>query len=197
MTSDSLTELELPELVRSAASRDPQAVQRLFVALLQRVRNLVRYLVRGDRDVDDLAQDALVAILAGLSGYRGDGAFYSWADRIVARSVFAALKRRRRAPGAGLGAVELSSLPAPAATEYLARRHVVALLDRLPSEQRTTLALRYVVGWTVAEIARDSDLSEETVRSRIRLGKNRLRKMLESEACASGGSSAARGQMVG
>jgi RNA polymerase sigma-70 factor, ECF subfamily len=192
-----LTEVELPELVRSATSRDPRAVQRLFSALLPRVRNLVRYLVRGDRDVDDLSQDALVAVLAGLSGYRGDGAFYSWADRVVARSVFAAIKRRRRGPGSEPGSADVSSLPAPAAGDYLERRHVAALLDRLPAEQRVTLALRYVLGWTVAEIARDADLSEETVRSRIRLGKHRLRKLLDSDVCASGGCSVIRGQMAG
>ena len=37
----------------------------LMVELLPRVRNLVRYLVRGDAMVDDLAQEAIVAILRG------------------------------------------------------------------------------------------------------------------------------------
>lgn len=199
MTSDPLSDAQLLELVRSAIERDPGAIECLFLRLLPRVRNLVRYLVRGDRDVDDLSQDALVAILAGLSGYRGDGSFFSWADRVVARSVFAALKRRRRVPSAESSSVDLASVPAPtsAATDYLARRQVVALLDRLPSEQRTTLALRYVLGFSVSEIAVDWELSEETVRSRIRLGKSRLRKMLESEAGTTGSPSAAARQMVG
>ena len=57
----------------------------LLTEILPRVRNLVRYLVRGDEDVDDIAQDALVAVMEDLRGYRGEGRFESWVDRIVAR----------------------------------------------------------------------------------------------------------------
>ena len=49
------------------------AAESLLAELLPRVRNLVRYLVRGDHDVDDIAQDALIAILKGLPiGYNRD-----------------------------------------------------------------------------------------------------------------------------
>ena len=47
-----------------AAQRgDRRAAERVLRALLPRVRNLVRYLVRGDSHVDDMAQQALIAIL--------------------------------------------------------------------------------------------------------------------------------------
>ena len=59
------------------------------------MRNLVRYFVRGDAEVDDLAQESLVTILRGLPTYRGEGSVYSWSDRIVVRTVFAYLRKAR------------------------------------------------------------------------------------------------------
>ncbi|HVZ31671.1 MAG TPA: RNA polymerase sigma factor, partial [Polyangiaceae bacterium] len=80
------------QLALEAARGHSPSLRQLVLYLLPRVRNLVRYLVRGDRDVDDLSQEALLAILQGLPSYRGDGAFRSWADRVVVRRVFATRK---------------------------------------------------------------------------------------------------------
>src|SRR4051812_6683752 len=80
--------------VAAAASGDRAAAQSLCTELLPRVRNLVRYLVRGDGDVDDIAQDALIAVLRGLASFRAEGTFKSWVDRIVARTTFAHIKSR-------------------------------------------------------------------------------------------------------
>ena len=77
--------------VAAAARGDRAAAQALLTELLPRARNLIRYLVRGDADVDDIAQEALISVVRGLPGYRGEGAFQSWVDRIVARTAFAHL----------------------------------------------------------------------------------------------------------
>lgn len=187
----------LLEVVRSAMDREPQAVERLFCHLLPRVRNLVRYLVRGDQEVDDLSQDALVAILQGLATYRSEGPFSSWADRVVARTVFACLKRRRRTPRPG-GQVDagqmVGELAAPAGrdSDYAARRHLAMLLDHLPSDQRVTLTLKHVLGLSVREIAEECSVPPETVRSRLRLAKNRLRDLLQGDGEITGVSLAPR-----
>src|SRR5215470_15479869 len=81
--------------IRAAAGGDRQAAHALCRELLPRVRNLVRYLLRGDARVDDVAQEALIAVLRGLGSFRGDGRFESWVDRIVARTTFTAIRRIR------------------------------------------------------------------------------------------------------
>src|SRR6185369_9066491 len=81
--------------IAAAARGDRAAAESLCRELLPRVRNLVRYLVRGDALVDDIAQEALIAVLRGLPTYRGEGRFQSWADRVVARTTFASLRRLR------------------------------------------------------------------------------------------------------
>lgn len=168
-----------------------RAAERLFLHLYPRVRNLVRYLVRGDREVDDLSQEALMTLLRGLPSYRGEGPFLSWADRVVARAVFAARRKGNAEVATDLEANvpnELSegSEP-PHGDTYCERREMAAHLDCLPETQRSALVLHYVMGWTVPEIADELGVSSETVRSRLRLGKSQLRRRLD-RAC---------GQLVG
>jgi RNA polymerase sigma-70 factor, ECF subfamily len=175
-TSASDQDSDLRGLAQAALSGGRPEAEQLFVRLLPRVRNLVRYLVRGDREVDDLSQEALVCVLKGLKTYRGDGPFRAWCDRVVARSVFARRKRLRLVelkeqplPEEGLAA------PDPRADAYALRRQLALHLDALPEPQRVALVLHHVVGMTVSEVARELQAPEETVRSRLRLGLERLR----------------------
>lgn len=168
--------------ISAAVAGDRQAAQALCRELLPRVRNLVRYLLRGDSRVDDVAQEALIAMLRGLGTFRGDGRFESWVDRIVARAAFAAIRRIRaetqpgeRAPVDGDGdAAAVGSL----GESYALRRELAIALDRLPPDQRESLVLHFAVGMTVPEIAEAVAAPFETVRSRLRLGKAALREAL-------------------
>lgn len=179
MTDASAQDERLTELAHAAARGDEHATAQLFEILLPRVRNLVRYLVRGDRDVDDLSQEALLAVHRGLPSYQGTGQFRSWADRVTARCVFAQLKRKSPLQMVENGEERLGDSAAD--TEVFAvRRQLVKQLDLLPQEQRLALVLHYVLGMTVPEIAEETDVSDETVRSRMRLGKKHLRSQLET-----------------
>ena len=168
-------------LALEAARGHSPSVRRLVSYLLPRVRNLVRYLVRGDRDVDDLSQEALLAILQGLAGYRGEGAFRSWADRVVVRRVFASRKATARRLEVGLEASELTVDAALLPDRYHSRRQLAEELDALPDPQRDALVLHYVLGMTVPEMGAELGVPEETVRSRLRLGRQRLRARLTRE----------------
>jgi RNA polymerase sigma-70 factor (ECF subfamily) len=173
-------------LALEAARGHAPSIRQLVSYLLPRVRNLVRYLVRGDRDVDDLSQDALLSILQGLHGYRGEGAFRSWADRVVVRRVFAARKSVARRLESAMDPSELAVDPSTSPDRYYARRQLAAELDALPDPQRDALVLHYVLGMTVPEMGTELGVPEETVRSRLRLGRQRLRARLTKEPKAAG-----------
>lgn len=190
----SLREDEGKLRIACAASGDRAAAQDVLSALFPRIRNLVRYLVRRDRDVDDIAQDALIAILRGLKTFRHESSLETWSDRIVARVTFAHLRKRRAEPvltlvdadGTQGGRGQFVS-----GDEYIARRRIVSALDLLPLEQRVAFVLHHVVEMSVAEVAQEVQAPVETVRSRIRLARDRLRHMglaLEDSSFAIGGS---------
>lgn len=162
--------------VRRAAAGDRAAAEALLAGLLPRVRNLIRYLVRGDQDVDDMAQQALVAVLRGLPGYRADAPLERWADRITAREAMAYVRRRRTRDAREGAELALEVLPAPEETaRYLARRELARRLDTLPDPQREAIVLHHLVALTVPEVAEALGVSPDTAKSRIRLGMEKLR----------------------
>lgn len=164
--------------VRRGAEGDREAVEALLTALLPRVRNLVRFFARGDADVDDVAQRALIEIARALPGYRGEGSVEAWAHRITARVAVRAARRlrlewRRRTESP----IELSvvrDLTAPP-DEYLARRQAVTWLDDLPRDQREVFVLHHVAGLSMPELSEMLGVPFETARSRLRLATRKLR----------------------
>ena len=151
-----------------------------------RIRNLVRYLLHGDQDVDDFAQEAMLAIIKGLDSYRGDGPFEAWIDRVTAHTTITEIRRRKTSRRAAPIGPSLELVPDAGAVgrpdEYLQSRWAVALLDHVPEEQREALVLHFVVEMSVPEIAESLGRPVETIRSRLRLGLDRLRILAGGQA---------------
>ncbi len=169
----------MPGGERAVSPPDPeQALRRL----LPRVRNLVRYLVRGDTDVDDIAQQALIAIARGLPTWRQEAPLERWADRVTARATFAELRRRRTEAARQVsddGALEQVESGEAGPEAVVLRREAVRALDALPEEQRSVIVLHHVVGLSLPEVAEELGIPHETARSRMRLGIQKLRARVE------------------
>jgi len=74
----------------------------------------------------------------------------------------------------------------PSAVPFEAARRTFllrGLLDELPVEAE---AMRTILGWSREEIARTSGVPLNTVRSRLRLAKEALRRKIGGEACSAG-----------
>ena len=165
--------------ITAAAAGDREAASALLGELLPRTRNVVRFLLRGDTEVDDFAQNALIEVLRSLGGFRGESTFTTWADRITVRTVLRQLGRRQREREQRLHAEpELRSLhgTTEAGEDYAARRRLARVMDTLPDPQRQALVLHHVVGMSVPELASELGVSFDTAKSRLRLGMERLRK---------------------
>ena len=61
------------------------------------------------------------------------------------------------------------------------RRLVRELLERIPEEQAETMAMRFMLGWSLEEIAASTRVPLNTVRSRLRLAKEALRKRIAED----------------
>ena len=171
---------QLRALIDAAVGGDPHAAQALLLRVLSRVRNLIRYLVRGE-DVDDLAQDVLLKLLERLPSYRGEGRFEAWVDAVTLRVTLRSMGKRRldrsRFSREMPDEAPAASDPAPSPRQLASKRAVEAL-DHLPAAQRVALVMHHVLGMTVNEIAEEVDAPGETVRSRLRVGMRQLRERL-------------------
>lgn len=181
---DVLEHASIPDrdtLIKSAIDGEPEAMHALVVQLIPRVRNLVRYLVRGDTEVDDIAQDSLVTVMRRLGSFRGEGKFESWVDGVVLRVTLFSLRKHRirLLRFASQKPEALSNETQKSPESYPDRRRTVAALDTLPDKQRHVLVMHYVLGMTVPEISKSLDVPIETVRSRLRIGMSHLRVLLD------------------
>jgi len=167
--------------VEAAASGDRAAAQSLLLELLPRVRNLVRYLCRGDSEVDDIAQLALCEILRSLRTYRNEGSLHGWIDRITVRVTLRRLRQRRndeQRREASIPELRAVSAKPEQPDEHTLRRQTARYLDALPVEQREAIVLHHIVGLSVPEVSAELSIPFETARSRLRLGMEKLRDQL-------------------
>ncbi len=162
-------------LATRAAEGDRAALAEVARRLVPRVKNLVRYLSRGDRDVDDLTQMALVEVLRSLGGFAGRCPLEPWADRVAMRQTRKHLARRwnrERKEAPSLHAVRAADAPVYG---YGARRDLARALDTLSDVQREALVLHHSMGMSVQEVAEETGVSFDTAKSRLRLGMAKLR----------------------
>lgn len=182
------------ELVAAAQAGDEAARERLFARYLPRVARLVATQLGVRRselpeDAEDIAQEAIVRALRGLSKFemRGGGAFTAWLATIVENCV---RSRMRQANGATAqrfwqryGDLDLcDSLfagrgPTPsgcAATEETNRAIEAAVLA-LPHVYRRALSLRYFAGMSHAEIAQAIGHTEGNSRKLVQRALDMLR----------------------
>ena len=183
---------ELAPLVRAAAD-DPDAAATLVGALCGGMLRIVRKVLgRGHPDVDDVTQDAVIALLTALLTFRGECSVEHFANRVALLTALAA-RRRTRARARTVEpeteafdevAAETGDHASPLATTVAARRRLLVrqLLDELPDVIAEALASHFILGYTVDEIAAASSVPANTVWSRLRLGKQALRRKLERDA---------------
>jgi RNA polymerase sigma-70 factor (ECF subfamily) len=175
------------DLARLAAKGDTAATTRLLQQLAPSIQRVVRGVLGPlSAEIDDVMQQSLIALIHALPAFRGECEPAGYACRIALRIALAARKRVH-----GLRAIRDSSADAdlvPAVqspSEDAAARQrtelVRTLLEEIPEEQAEALTMRSVLGWSLEEIAAASGAPVNTVRSRLRLAKEALRKKIEAD----------------
>ncbi len=182
---DALTRLADEDLVTLVERGDADA----FEVIYERhstVAYSLAFRLLGDRQAaEDLVQDAFLAVWRGAASYASNrGSVRTWLLSILHNRgvdrlrTLGAMSRRQDA----LEQVELRRPDAPdAATLGVERAMAGSVRDELgslPAEQHEVLRLAYYGGFTHHEIAEMLSLPLGTVKSRMRLGLERLRRGL-------------------
>jgi RNA polymerase sigma-70 factor (ECF subfamily) len=169
------------ELARAASAGDVRATRRLLEVVAPRVSRAIRAVMGAKHpDADDAAQLTLIGFIQALPSFRGECDPAQFAARIAVRTA-GAVRRRARARSVGQDdTVDLDGVEAPPHEIAAARRRslIRGLLDELPEEQAETLALRVMLGWSLKEIAASTGAPLNTVRSRLRLAKEAIRRRI-------------------
>jgi RNA polymerase sigma-70 factor (ECF subfamily) len=170
-----------------AAGGDLAATQE-FLAYVWPTLSRIAAGVLGARhpDLDDAVQQSMIALVRALPAFRGECHPAGYASRITLRVALRVRRNVKRDATRREAFEQLSPVDEPTLSPNddalgTRRRELLReLLEDLPEEQAEALALRVVMGWSLEEVAQASGAPVNTVRSRVRLAKEALRRRIEA-----------------
>lgn len=133
------------------------------------------YLLTGDlSEAQDAVQEAFIRAWQRWSTVRGYDDPESWVRVVAARVAISRWRSLRSRARAYLRHGPEPAVPAPGIETV----EVVAALRRLPEEQRVAIAMYYLLGMPVAEVARETGAPVGTVKARLARGRAALAGLL-------------------
>jgi RNA polymerase sigma-70 factor (ECF subfamily) len=155
-------------LIRRVGRRDEAAFTQLVNRYQDRLFTVAHRLLGNRADAEDAVQRAFLNCYLKSGSYDPRWQVSTWLYRILTNVCVDELRRRRGG--------ELPVPPGPRRPgEHLDVRRA---LERVPTEARLLLALRYVDGLSYEELARVRGISVNTVKSQLARGKAILRQAL-------------------
>jgi RNA polymerase sigma-70 factor (ECF subfamily) len=175
------------ELVARAQAGSQRAFGELVRRYRPRILALALHLCGSESEAEDIAQEVFFKAYRKLDAFEGRSEFFTWVYRMaVNRSLNARRDRSRRRettmddPRVALAvAIDAGGDPARAAELRQVYTLLVAALDRLPADMRTSVVLVVLQGLSQAEAAVVQSCSPGTVAWRIHEARQRLRAAVE------------------
>jgi RNA polymerase sigma-70 factor, ECF subfamily len=169
------------ELVGRARRGDHDAFAGLVDPALARLDAAARLILRDPELARDAVQEALIRAWRDLPGLRDPDRFEAWLHRLTVNACLDLARRRRRRPIE----VEITPLDAPATSDLsgaLADRELVdAALRRLDPGHRAVVAMYYLLGMSLPEVATSLAIPVGTAKSRLHYALAAMRTTVEAE----------------
>jgi RNA polymerase sigma factor (sigma-70 family) len=185
---NSTTELSDEALLKEIAGGAVWAMDSLYERYSRMLYSVAYRMVADHHIAEDLLQEAFLAVWRRSTSYSPQtGAARSWLISILHHRAIDHLRRVRRRSGiveAPLDELELDETAAfpdvwDEAWRSIKSSQVRAALMKISTEQRLVIELAYFQGWTHSEIAEGTEIPLGTVKARMRLGLNHLKRVLE------------------
>ena len=181
-----MTEPALPsdaDLMAALARRDLDALAALYDRHGRLAYSLSYRILGEPESAQDVVHDAFIAAWKGAGGYRPErGSVRGWLMSIVHHRSIDLLRRKtafRPAPleeAAGQASDDDTAAQAEVNVTNAGMRQA---LEQLPAAQRKTIELAYFGGYTHAEMAELMGVPLGTVKGRMRIGLQKLRRALD------------------
>ena len=156
---------------------------------LDSAHNLARWILRDERDAEDVTQEACLRAYQFFEGFRGGNA-KAWLLAIVRNTSATWLEKNRRremspfdeevhgAPDGPAPSVSEAPGPEAALLQSADREMVQRALEELPAAYREALVLRELEGLSYKEISAVAEVPLGTVMSRLSRAREQLRRDL-------------------
>lgn len=186
------------ELIARICLRDEAALAALYTRCAEVINSLALRIVRRAEVAEEVVQETFMRVWRGATSFQGDASgLQSWLFRIARNLSLDQLRRQAARPRTVTITPDPTDEHAPfdtladttcdvaaQATAHCLRDQVRRALLALPPEQRHALELAYFGGLTHREIAAETGEPLGTIKTRLRLGLQKLAVIAEREQFA-------------
>ncbi|MFZ5366552.1 MAG: RNA polymerase sigma factor [Patescibacteria group bacterium] len=163
----------MKKLIKQVLGGDEEATCLLCNFLTARLKKLIFRKIDNPCDAEEVLQDTLISILDSLPLFRGKSSFLTWSLSIARHEIVDYYRKKK------IKAILFSHLPfledlasiALGPQELLLKKELTQeikkVLEKVSEGYRKILRLKYIEGCSVAEIAREMDLSPKAIESRL------------------------------
>lgn len=161
-------------IVRRLQQRDDQAVEELINELYPQIYSYVYVRMRGHDAAKDITQEVFLRFLKGLDTFEFKGKTKNYLLRIAVNCCHSWYTSHTE--------VLLDEETAASYDPYVKEADMLRYyLSKLPKEQEEAVMLKYYMGCKGKEIALILEVSENTIKTRLRLGIKKLREMMKED----------------
>lgn len=158
-------------LVKQAQKGDADA----FIALIEKYKTdlykAAKAILKNEEDVADAIQDTVLSAWEHINELQKAAYFKTWLTRILINHCNDTLRERKRC-------TVVEDFPAETSAAVKSDADFYEMLECLPEKYRSIFLLYYGQGFKTREISQILNISENTVKSRLRRGRISLKSQL-------------------
>lgn len=182
--------MDYAEAVRLARGNDERGFGVLYEKTFKYAFSRARMYMKNDDDAADVVQDAYISAFSKLNMLEEPEKFPAWLKTVVANTAKNALKKKNPLVFSDLAEEEDTEYeieddcedmnPELSYTREETRQMVREMIDVLPDAQRVCIMMFYLEERSIKEIAQELGCSENTVKSRLKYGRDHIREQGET-----------------
>lgn len=179
-------------LLQSVVLKEAGAFEMLYDRHASTVYNILFHIVRDESLAEELLQETFWQVWQKASQYQAKGTGSAWLHQIARNKALDQLRRQKSRSSVILNDIDTYEWGLPrhqpsAESEFeqgWTRDVIQKALERIPTEQRLCLEMAYFEGLSHQEIAEKTEMPLGTIKTRMRIGMEKLERFLMSSGFA-------------
>ncbi|MBQ8234157.1 MAG: sigma-70 family RNA polymerase sigma factor [Bacilli bacterium] len=168
-------------LLKKTINRDKESLEKLIKGIEKRLYVIAMARLMNEADAKDAIQETLIKVYSKINQLRSMENVISWATKILINECNNILKKRKKVE---ISYDDLEMEKYLKDDEYIDienNYNFFELIEHLSIEERTILSMYYSEDYTTKEISKILRVNENTIRTKIKRAKLKIKKKFEEE----------------
>lgn len=185
-----MTRLELTELVKKAQSGNEKALEEIYSFTRPHIFNMAYTVLKNEDDAEDIVQDCYVTVISKLGELKNPESFEKWLNTVASNKIKDYIKKKKPDLIDGQDYAFINSVPEES-SDFIPHENidradnsetVSKIVSELSDEKRKCIEMHYYEEKSVSDIARELDIPENTVKSRLHQGRKEVREKIKKRS---------------